>query len=236
MQNNTEKENNNISDPKLIINDSNNNENENNDNEGIPILSQLEPILTTSVEDYYKKNYPEYKIIKICNHIFVKIGELYTFNFDKNNNYLPRLSIGPHWYLTIILLILIIGLTIFLYFSIFKNTSLFKILFFFIFIFIEYYFVLKAALTHINVVMNKNRTADNYGYCTICNVYFNPRNKVEHCNYCGVCIEKIDHHCIWMGKCVSKNNLFYFYAMIANIIIIYIYIIYCGIYMAMSKK
>ena len=104
------------------------------DNEGIPILSQLE-ISSYSIEDYYKANYPEYKIIRFRNHIFIKMGRLITFNFDKNNNYIPKLSIGPHWYLTIILLIIILSLAMILYYTIFNNmNSIKKIIFFYLYI------------------------------------------------------------------------------------------------------
>ena len=236
------KENNKISDTTLIINKSetnnkteieNNNEND-NDNEGFPILSQLEPIVSSSIEEYYRNNFPEYKIIKIHNIIFIKMGSLLTFNFD--SNYIPKLSIGPHWYLTILLLLLIFFLSLMLYIAIFSQASWIKKAIFFFTILVEYFFVIKTALTHVKVVMNKKKSIDNDGYCSICNVYFNPNNKVEHCRFCGVCIEKMDHHCVWMGKCVAKNNTLYFYAMIANLVVVYVYVIFCGIYMALTKK
>ncbi|EFX61308.1 hypothetical protein DAPPUDRAFT_18257, partial [Daphnia pulex] len=27
-----------------------------------------------------------------------------------------------------------------------------------------------------------------------------------HCDICGVCIEKMDHHCPWLGTCIGKKN------------------------------
>ena len=233
-------ENNKISDTTLVINGSNTNNkiemesNNDNDNEGSPILTQLEPILSSSIEEYYRNNYPEYKIIKIHNLIFIKMGNLLTFNFGDNYN--PKLSIGPHWYLTIILLLLIFFLSLMLYVAIFSQSDWAKRIIFFFFILVEFILVIKTALTHVKVVMNKKKSVDTGGFCSICNVYFNPNNKVEHCRFCGVCIEKMDHHCVWMGKCVAKNNTFYFYAMIANLAVIYVYIIFCGIYMAFTQK
>ena len=233
-------ENNKISDTTLVINGSNTNNkiemesNNDNDNEGSPILTQLEPIISSSIEEYYRNNYPEYKIIKIHNLIFIKMGNLLTFNFGDNYN--PKLSIGPHWYLTIILLLLIFFLSLMLYVAIFSQSDWVKRIIFFFFILVEFILVIKTALTHVKVVMNKKKSVDTGGFCSICNVYFNPNNKVEHCRFCGVCIEKMDHHCVWMGKCVAKNNTFYFYAMIANLAVIYVYIIFCGIYMAFTQK
>ena len=39
-----------------------------------------------------------------------------------------------------------------------------------------------------------------------------------------------------MGKCVAKNNTFYFYAMIADIAVFYGYIIYCVVMLAIEKR
>ena len=235
----SEVENNKNSDSSLIINEAINNkiEIDNNnitDTEGLPILSQPE-LVKTSFEDFYRTKYPEFKIIRFYGFYFIKMGNLLTFNFDKNN-FIPKNSIGPHWYLTLILVLLIFGLSFFLYSTIFKPLSSYLNFLFFVFILIEYFFVFKTALTHAKVVMNKKRTSEEIGFCTICKVYFNPNNKVEHCRFCGVCVEKMDHHCVWVGKCVAKNNTFYFYAMIVNICILYIYIIICGVFMAFKEK
>ena len=206
------------------------------DNEGIPILSQIEISSPSSVEYFYKTNYPEYKIIKLKNFTFIKMGRLLTFNFDKNNNYIPKYSIGPHWYLTLGLLFIILSLVILLYTSIFKNLSIIKQIIFYLFVFSVYFFVLRTALIHPHVVMNKKKTFNEYGFCTFCQCYFNPYNKVEHCSDCGLCFEKMDHHCVWVGKCVAKNNTRSFYAMLIDVGIFYSFIIYCVVVMALEKR
>ena len=227
------------SDSSLLINEHNNNNINNNNNkietgnnidsEGLPILPQLET-MKFSIEEYYSSNYPEYKIIKISNFTFIQMGRLLTFNFDKNNNYIPKYSIGPHWYATIFLLFIVLMLSIALSKTIFGYTKFSKKIIFYILIMIIYFFIFKTVLTHAKIVMNKRkRNADESGFCSICQVYFNPNNKVKHCNFCGVCAEKMDHHCVWVGKCVAKNNTFYFYGMIASVCIFYIYIIIIGI-------
>lgn len=56
-------------------------------------------------------------------------------------------------------------------------------------------------------------------YCDICNV--NQYPGTAHCSYCNCCIEKLDHHCPWMGKCIGKKNMKWFQRFIA-VIVVYI--------------
>ena len=219
------------SDFSLILKENNKN---NSDYEGLPTISQIEPI-KTSLEDYYQLNYPEYKIIKFHNFTFIKMGALLTFNFNPKN-YKPKYSIGPHWYLTIVLLIIIFFITYFIYSTIFESLGIVFKFILVLFVLVEYFFLFKTALTHAKVVMNnKKQSIEDSAFCNKCKVFYNPNKKIEHCNFCKVCVEKMDHHCVWVGKCVAKNNAFYFYAMIVNICILYIYIIICGIFFAVKN-
>ena len=47
-------------------------------------------------------------------------------------------------------------------------------------------------------------------YCHVCQVC-QPRG-TYHCDDCAACIEELDHHCPWMGKCVGKKNMKWFQA------------------------
>lgn len=46
--------------------------------------------------------------------------------------------------------------------------------------------------------------APNYRWCDICKAYQPPDG--AHCPDCNVCIAGYDHHCVWMGTCIGKNN------------------------------
>ena len=77
---------------------------------------------------------------------------------------------------------------------------------------------------------------NNVVYCNICQVYYAPDQNVEHCKLCQVCVEKMDHHCVWVGKCVGKNNAFSFYAMLVSIGFVYGYIIYLAFFQYSIRK
>lgn len=47
---------------------------------------------------------------------------------------------------------------------------------------------------------------------------FIPRG-AYHCDDCGLCIEELDHHCVWVGKCVGRYNLKLFYFFVGSIFI-----------------
>ena len=206
----------------------------NNNNENIPI-KELRNTNIKSPEDYYSLYYPEYKLIKICGFLFCKIGNIIAFNFDKNNNFTPKLSIGPHWYMTLILNLIIISLGSTLYVLIIKNMYFLFSIGFIILFFIAIIMVDRAALIHPGIAMNKISDYNNYSFCNICKIYYNPDEKVGHCSLCKVCIKNLDHHCVWVGKCVGKNNLKSFYEMIVAFAIFYLYIIICVIIFAFRK-
>ena len=44
--------------------------------------------------------------------------------------------------------------------------------------------------------------------CRTCDIEKPPRSK--HCSMCGFCVEKLDHHCVWINQCVGLHNYKYF--------------------------
>ena len=60
------------------------------------------------------------------------------------------------------------------------------------------------------------------GYCTVCELSWCDE-RVKHCKLCRVCIIDMDHHCLFLMKCIAKNNhrLFVYLIIITLISIAY---------------
>jgi len=229
----------------LSVSNETNTNNNNNDNNIINItdINDNKININTNIfeTEINLKNHYKYFIKFGIN--FFKIGNNICWNFD--NNYEPKYVIGPHWYTFILLNIIIAIFAIIMYKLILKNflNLLFRIIFFFL-VFLIYYFYFKNFLLNPGILLtlnNNNNNEDNNNnqnneYCQKCKIKYNKDKKVYHCKFCNVCIEGYDHHCIWIGKCVGKKNIFYFKLFLTNVSLIYIFFIFIVIYAFIDEK
>ena len=195
-------------------------------NENIPIKIKKN---FKSAEEYYSYNFSEYELFKVGNILFCKMGNLITFYFDKNKNFKPKFSIGPNWYMTMILNSMIIIISFVLYILIIRNLKFIFRIAFIILSFLSLFGISRAALTHVEINMNKQEDIFHNLYCNKCNKYYSRLDKVDHCDFCKVCVIKYDHHCVWVGKCVGKGNIGAFSQMIIFGGIFYLFLIACVI-------
>lgn len=63
----------------------------------------------------------------------------------------------------------------------------------------------RRDLRHKRAKLDSQKGGDSW--CDICDVVQSKKKRVSHCYDCNVCIEDIDHHCPWMGKCIGRGNM-----------------------------
>ena len=119
-----------------------------------------------------------------------------------------NIVIGPHWYFYLIGCFLFIAFDLFLLHAFWNKLS--RVLAW------GNIFVLITEITLYTLVFlsdpgipNRNEGAGEDVVCTTCCSI--RKDRPYHCESCDLCITECDHHCIWIGKCVGKNNYVIFY-------------------------
>ncbi len=151
-----------------------------------------------------------------------------TFQFFGNSIGDPLIIIGPHWYMIILVLVLIT----YIFYSILKTfwilSHIILIIIGFIIYFIFLFSYLFTALINPGLPKNEKEISDNeikknYKYCDICFIYVKIETKTIHCEMCDICIEGYDHHCPWTSKCIGKRNTISFFIFVGSVFILIFY-------------
>ncbi|KAM8961517.1 palmitoyltransferase ZDHHC4 [Pelodytes ibericus] len=93
----------------------------------------------------------------------------------------------------------------------------------YVFITVNLYYLYKCSVSDPGVVTQQNQETcmqvyeyDNLLYhvgreCRTCHLPKPARSK--HCSVCGCCVQRFDHHCVWVNNCIGALNirLFLFY-------------------------
>ena len=176
----------------------------------------------------YAKYYLNNKFLtsKECFHLRPKkMGNLYVYFFIKNK---PILAIGNNKLYLVIIYELTLQISFFLIMKTIINSLFlymkFMLISFYLNCFICHMFIYlinpgipdikyysKIFFKNENYIKMKEEEKKNYRLCEICNIIVNIKDEIEHCDECDICINKLDHHCYWTGKCIAQNNIWAFH-------------------------
>lgn len=153
------------------------------------------------------------------------IGNIRCYWHDSKG--VPRITIGPNWHFTICLALLVLGSLLVSLQGLQKlyelDASWYYILggvvvilsglsFFFLCLLSdpgipdEVYRIKARPYARIDVLPSTN--AEGHHACYQCNVYQHANR--SHCDLCDVCIDGLDHHCVFYSKCIGAGNIWYF--------------------------
>lgn len=162
------------------------------------------------------------------NYFYKKLGNTYSFFGDVYGN--PRIIIGPHWHLFLLVtsffsfLFFIIIIFLGKYMSTFMKFIGFVIYFTFLFSY-SYTALINPGYPKHDIDSVTGEPRKKFYYCSTCKMWVNREKKTQHCADCDICIEGNDHHCPWTGKCIGARNLISFYIFVVSIVFIIGYLI-----------
>lgn len=168
--------------------------------------------MLTKTPNYYKVNKDSFDT---TDELIRNYGRYHMF-YKKNDKY--QIAIGPHWWVTIIGFTLLIGMSIALAVPLFHILSYPLICVFLILMLIMLFFYFVTFLKNPGVLGQRNKGDEEGNVEYGCNICFTPSDiDADHCYDCDVCVEELDHHCVWTGKCVGKGNIIVFYCFVGSV-------------------
>jgi hypothetical protein len=160
------------------------------------------------------------------NFFFKRLGKTYAFFGDIHGN--PKIIIGPHWPLYILVVFFITyGILIFIT-KIGKFTNIYLkiigIIIYLIFLISYTYCVLiNPGYPKHDIDSITGQPRKKFYFCNICKIWANIEKNTSHCPDCNICIEGNDHHCPWTGKCIGEKNMKSFIIFVVTIFVMIIY-------------
>ena len=158
--------------------------------------------------------------------LYMFVGRTIFLFFDKYSN--PIFIIGPQWPMIIVVLSIISSIMLFLYIKFWKylpfGTKLFgSINFWTAFLSYTYTSLINPGYPKNTLGRAFGIPKNDYYFCDYCRFYMKKISYGSHCDLCDICIEKYDHHCVWTGHCIGKNNKITFYIFVPSIFILLFY-------------
>ena len=183
------------------------------------IKNEIKPTEDNSIEEYSDE--AKNKIIpsKKCK-LYLFAGRTLFLFLDKYSN--PLFIIGPHWPLYVCLNSLVSLIMLFIYLKFWSVYGFYtklcgNILFWTFFISYTYTSLINPGFPKNTIGRTFGIPKNDYYFCSYCRFYLKKCSYGSHCEFCQICIEKHDHHCVWTGHCIGKNNKITFYIFVTSI-------------------
>ena len=162
----------------------------------------------------------------------VRKGKMLMFFFNKN--FEPLIVIGPHWPITLITMLIIDSFTFFYFYFLWNYINIFVRSLGLFLSFYQIFSYLICSLMNPGIppkelwIENYFKNKENFGQsmnkiCKECKIIMRLSDKIVHCDDCNMCIMGMDHHCIWISKCIGQKNKKTFYVFMASTFTLLIY-------------
>ena len=153
---------------------------------------------------------------------FYYIGNLYAFNIF-NNNSEPSFCVDNLIIYNIIVYFIDLVFVLLGNYYAYGHVKKWKQIIFNILLIIAFIFYNILIILNPGIVIYSKKVDQHSIYCSVCNIYYSPKDNIKHCSECNVCVKDIDHHCPVLRKCVTKKNFIFFILMIVSIVTFYIF-------------
>ena len=176
-------------------------------------ISTSDQLLPISIEE--KKSY-----------FYKKIGNCFSFFGDIYGD--PKIIIGPHWPLYVIVVFsFTITITI-IYVKFGDYIYLYKkiigiILYLAFLASYSYTVLINPGYPKHDIDSITGEPRKKFYFCNKCLMWVSREKKTRHCYFCNICIEGHDHHCPWTGKCIGKYNFVSFIIFLICVILLIFY-------------
>ncbi len=191
------------------------------------IKNELKPtednIMGESLEVKSKKIYPKNR------KFYQFVGRSLFVFLDRYSN--PLFIIGPHWPLFVCLISVLSLFMLHIYLKLwpklgFKTKLIGSITYWTFAISYVYTSLINPGFPRNTIGRNFGIPKNDYYYCEYCGIYLKKSSYGSHCDECQICIEKHDHHCVWTGHCIGKNNKITFFIFVISLVCLIFYYAY----------